>query len=232
MTQQANVDGFFITRAEIDHLKEKLDAVVHPDLLDAMYAALAADASMGGIAGGGGGHKQQHSKPPYAMHIDALIDELHNELTTVIRDMCETRKIEVPDIGGATQDAARWLIRYRFGLALMEEAPLHYRHLTTVIDKCLRSVNQLQPEYRVTPAKVEAANRQVVTARQVEKLARQLGDEGRGLTVRRVKYLREHDMLTGTKDHDSDTWFYHLGDVIAAHKRARENRARPKVDVR
>ncbi|MDL9944192.1 hypothetical protein QSJ19_01065 [Gordonia sp. ABSL11-1] len=223
-----DADQFFIQRSEIDYLKGKLEAVVDPDLLDAMYASLAPGASMGSF-GAGGGSRQQHSKPPYAMHVEALIDRLRNDMSTVIRDMCETRKLEYT--GGASErEMAEWLIRYRYGLAMMEQAPELFDVLVKVIDKCLRSVNQLEPEYRVTPNRVKAANRQVVTGPQVEKLARQLGDDGQGLTERRVKYLRNKGLLTGTQDGDSDTWFYYLGDVIAAHKRAKASRARPNWD--
>ncbi|ROZ88997.1 hypothetical protein [Gordonia sp. OPL2] len=217
-----DADQFFILRAEIDYLKGKLEAVVDPDLLDAMYTSLSPDASMGSF-GGGGGSRQQHSKPPYAMHIEALIDELRNELATVIRDMCETRKVEYTD-GQDERAMARWLIQNRYGLAMMQQAPELFEGLVTVIDKCLRSVGQLQPEYRVTPTKVKAANKQVVTGPQVEKLARQLGDEARGLTRKRVDHLRRIGELDGTQDAESGTWFYHLGDVIDAHKRAKQYR--------
>lgn len=224
--RRAEADEFFILRSEIDYLKGKLEAVVDPDLLDAMYAALAADASMGSL-GGAGGSRQQRSKPPYAMHIEALIDELHNELSTVVRDICETRNLAY-DGADDSGHLAGWLIQHRYDLASLPEAPDLFEGLVKVIDKCLRSVNQLEPEHQVTPGRVKAANRQVVTGPQIEKLARQLADDGKGLNERRVKYLRTKGFLTGTQDPETGTWFYHLGDVLAAHQRAKATRARPK----
>lgn len=219
---QADADEFFILRSEIDYLKGKLELVVDPDLLDAMYASLAPGASMGSFGGAGGG-RQQRSKPPYAMHIEALIDELRNELSTVVRDMCETRKITYDGDPGSRALAA-WIIRYRYGLAMMQQAPDLFKGLCAVIDKCLRSVGQLEPEYRVTDNRVKAANRQVKTGPQIERLARQLGDEGKGLTRKRVDHLRRIGELAGTQDSETGTWFYHLGDVISAHKRAKQYR--------
>lgn len=224
--QHAESDEFFILRSEIDYLKGKLECV-GPDLLDAMRRALDPDASMGSL-GGAGGSRQQRSRPPYAMHIEALIDELGNELTTVVRDICETRNLAYD--GAPNPEAlATWLVAHRYALAMMPQAPDLFEGLVKVIDRCLRSVNQLEPEYQVTQSRVEAANRQVVTGPQVEKLARQLGDEGKGLTERRVKYLRNKGFLSGTQDSETGTWFYRFGDVLSAQRRAKATRMHHRV---
>jgi hypothetical protein len=75
-------------------------------------------------------------------------------------------------------------------------------------------------DHTVSPERVEAANRQLVTAQQVAKLARKLGDQGKGLTYERVRTLRRRAGLNvAYQDEGTGTIFYRLGDVLAAHQK-------------
>lgn len=88
----------------------------------------------------------------------------------------------------------------------------------------------------MSPQRVEAANRQVVTGPQMEKLAHKLGDIGHGLSRKRVTYLRRRGLLDGWQDHDEllrdgvePEWKYYLGDVLAAHQKAARYKIRGQV---
>lgn len=213
-------DGLFITRAELEYLTAKLKLVDH--LVMEMAIALSGDAVIEGSAG----RSAPRSKAPYPIHLEALLGELTNELGTTIRDICETRCLPYEGGQGVSSMSA-WLVRYRYALAMSPQAPELFDGLVRIIDRCLRAMNQLEYEHMISQNRIDAANRQVVTGPQMEKLARKLGDQGKGLTERRVKHLRDRGLLSGTKD--GDTWFYHLGDILAAHERARATRARPKL---
>lgn len=67
----------------------------------------------------------------------------------------------------------------------------------------------------------------VLTAGQIEKVARRLGEVGQGLTKRRVETLARHGRIHPAAV-DGDTRFYRLGDVLDAHKRHARNPGTPR----
>ncbi|AZG43460.1 hypothetical protein [Gordonia insulae] len=213
-----------VTDGELDELAGKLERV--GDMVDRLTIAATDTLARNGVAGP---HVQSQpcSRPPYDIGAQDLIDELSNELSTTVRHICEHRKVD-PDPMGLEATAA-WLKKHRVAIAVMADGREIFESLRRVLDRCARSTGTLEREYHVNHKMVIEANRQVVTADQVEKLAHKLGDQAKGLTARRVKHLRERKLLNGSRDVDTGLWFYHLGDVLAAHKRARETRARPKM---
>lgn len=214
-----NADGFFITRAELEHLREKLELV--PDLVEEM--AVARDGRARITDGPSTSKGKPGSRPPYPIHLEDMAAELSNELSTTIRDICETRGLEA-DCTGWPAGMAKWLIRYRVALAMMPQAPELFEALCKRIDHCARTMNHLEEERVLDPIRLQHANRQVMTGPQIERLAYKLGDQGKGLTRKRIDSLRIRHALAHTMD--EGVYFYRLGDVIEAHAAAKRYRQR------
>lgn len=211
-----SIDGF-LTRAEVDYLAEKLSHV--PDLESEMAIALTGQSS---ARGNTGRRMKPGSRPPYPLHIEAMLDELKAELVGAVRHVIESRGIDY-DGGDTLSGCSKWLIRYRFALSMMVDAGETFDGLCKVIDRARRTMQHEERE-EISRAQVDAANRQVVTSSQVEVLARKLGEDFRTLNRKRVDYLRKRGVLRG-ECHDGE-WFYRLGDVLEAHRVARVYRSR------
>lgn len=215
-------DDRLVTDAELLDLAHRLDDVTL-DLVDRLCYLSTEPLPRLGVAGP---HVQSQpcSRPPYNIGAEIILNELSNELGTTIRHICEHRGIEVPADANTIVSAARWLRKHRGTLATMPDAREQYTALCSILDRSKRCARAEEQEYHISQAMVDEANRQSVTALQVEKLARQLGEQGKGLNKNRVDYLRRKGHLYGEQDTDTGTWFYALGSVIAAHNRVKEQR--------
>jgi hypothetical protein len=210
-----NADDLTVTRAELELLAEKLATV--SDLSEEMAIALTGQSrnSDGGL---GIRRPQPGSREPYPLHLEALICDLTNELSTTVRHICEVRGL--PDTAGGCASMAKWLIRYRMAIAVMPDGGEIFESLCKVIDRCARAMNQTDDEYVIDQQRWEAANRQVVTIAAIEKLAPRIDKLGKGLNARRMRTLCKHAGLTHvSEDPDTGTRFYRLGDVLEAHQR-------------
>ena len=182
--------------------------------------------------GDGPGRSAPASRPPYNVGAQQALDDLCNELGTTVRHICEYRAMPVPDSCSTILGQATWLRHNRIAIGVMSDGREIYDRLDKAITRAARAAGEVERENRfIDKAMVEEANRQVVTGRQVERLAHKLGDQAKGITERRVKYLRTKGFLTGTQDPETQTWFYRLGDVLAAHRRARVEKTRPRVSA-
>ncbi|HEY9315804.1 hypothetical protein [Williamsia sp.] len=224
MSQTINADNLTVTRAELEYLKDKLDQVV--DLERRMAIALTDGQSRNSDGGLGIRRPQPGPREPYGLHVEVLLDELQNELTTTVRHICEVRGLSYQGSRYPTA-LAKWLIRYRVAIAVMEDGGEIFKKLCRIIDRCARSMNTNEREYTIDEEMVKEANRQIVTVSTIEKLAHKLDKVGKGLNARRMRTLCKHAGLTHvSEDPDTGTRFYRLGDVLDAHKRhASRNRA-------
>ncbi len=209
-----------LTRADIDELAAKLDLL--PDLEREMAIALTGTTRPGGP---GVRRPAPSSRPPDPIHIEELLAALHATLLATVRAI-ERDRGAVYDSGASITAVGAWLLRYRFALQLMASGVELRDQLVAIIDRCSRAMNHVEPEYVYSEARVKKANRKVVTGPQVEKLAYKLGDCGRGLNRKRVTYLRRRGLLAGWRDSTpiggvEPEWKYRLGDVLAAHQKAR-----------
>lgn len=173
----------------------------------------------------GGSRRPKRLGSALPIHIGAVeaADELHNILVGWCRIVIDQRGGEWP--ANATLSIAQWLARNVESLALCEGSCEALPEIRDVIAHCTHVVD-IPPDDLVVidPARVEAANRQIVTRDSIETIAPKLGEMGRGLNSRRVRTLEKANALkaTGT-DVDTGTRFYRLGDVLEAHVRHRRN---------
>lgn len=201
-------DQGFLTRAEVDLLAGKLDHVA--DIEAALALALSGQAAR---LDGDGGRSVPGSRPPYPIELEHVAAELGNELSTTVRYLQSERGL--PDVDGGTMAAcAAWLTRHRFALQLVEAGGECFDALCHQIDKTRRILGH-RDAMLVTDAQVEAANRQLLTASQVEQIARRLGERGHGLNRQRVWRLVEAGKVRPSGDGEP---VFRLGDVLAAHE--------------
>lgn len=156
----------------------------------------------------------------------AMVDarrELEGELTKWI---VEVRKVSGEPMDHPTLVSKSDWLRSRLAtlstLEAAKEAPASIAHY---IRACIALVDLPPDAVIIDKAQVEAANRQVVTASQIEVIGRKLGDIGQGLDRARVARL----VGKGELSHcgvDGREHFYYLGEVLDAHFRAPKRGAR------
>lgn len=214
-----------MSAGELDDVARVLDQVT-TDLVDRLYDRCGS----GWRSGVAGPHVQSQpcSRPPYALGMEITIANLGNELSTTIRHICEHRGAEVPDDVASMPAQAQWLRRNVSALAVLPDGRECAEHLRSVIMSAVHAVGVVEQEYRIPKAReeemIKRANTFDVDAAAVARLAHKLGDQARGLDRNRVDYLRRKGFLVG--EQVDGKWWYKLGDVLSAHKRARESRKR------
>lgn len=198
----------FLTRGEQHKLVDELREI--PDLVPHLAVAYVRQSRRGGSVGT---RRPPQSTPP----IDIAVATMHADATDILdywaRLVAEQRGLDGPAY--TLTALARWLDRHVIDLAMTHGAEQAY-------DEILGAVATLQarvghPEDKpIDRTKVEAANRQAMTAYEIERIAYRLGDLGRGLNRDRVRYLVRKGLRACTVD--EGVHFYRLGDVLAAHQ--------------
>ena len=218
-----------LTTGELDDLARALDHIT-TDLIDRLAIAATDPWTRNSIAGP---HVQTQpcSRPPYNLNAEILLTTLRETLATTITAICTHRNTSRPDMNSLAS-AASWIRKHRIALQAMPDGRTHHTALCRIVQQAARSSRDDQeyciPKYR-EDVMVAAANKQVVTGAQVERMAHKLGDQARGLTRKRVTYLRNRNLLNGTRDDDTGEWFYYLGDILTAHATAATYRRKLKT---
>ena len=216
---------FHIPRAEQAKLREKLFLV--PELAEDLAVTITRQARI--QKQGLGKPRRQRPEPCVPFHLGAseAAEELHRCLAGWVRFVCDARQIEYTD-GNDLTPLSRWLHRNVVTLALIEGSETAYSEIAHRIDECRRQID-LPPEDEIVidRARLEQANRQIVTAGQAEKIARRLGELGRRLTTQRVHSLNRRGHLRPIDtDPETGTKFYRLGDILHAHTKCAQRHRR------
>lgn len=206
----------FLTRYELGVLRDELAKI---DLDLEMEAAIMLS-EPGHTTDQAPRRPQPGSRPPYNLNLQHILDKLGQVLDATITDMHTYRGLDYPG-GGTLTARAKWVSRYRYALAMFEQGPDHHEKLCLWCDRLDRAVRHPEPEYVIDPAKHQQALASVVTGDYFERMAYKLGDQAKGITARRIKYLRERGLLTGTQDPETKTWFYRVGDILGAQRQSK-----------
>lgn len=206
---------FFLPKHLQNELRDKLSTV--PGLVEELAITITRQSRIqrGGLA------PLRRQKPgsriPFHIAAADAADELHNALASWARFVCEARQVFYT---GHDDDISlsRWLRRNMVALALTEGSEEAHADLMARIEECRRQID-LPPEDEIVidRARVREANRQVLTAGQVERIAAKLGPLGAGLNKRRVETLARNGLRPCASD--GEVLFYRLGDVLDAHHR-------------
>lgn len=217
---------FFLPKHEQAVLRAKLEMVPH--LVEELAITITRQARIQRTGLGKPRRQKPGSRLPFHLAASDAADELHNCLVTWTRFVCEGRQI---NYNGHDDDLslARWLRRNMTALAITEGSEEACEDISARVDECQRQID-LPPEDAVVidRGRVKEANRQVLTAGQVERIACKLGPLGVGLNKRRVESLARNGALSSC-GRDGEVRFYRLGDVLDAHHRVkrRATKARP-----
>lgn len=201
----------FLSRADCNELVAALREI--PDLLEPLALAIVRGDRQGLDASTC--RPAPQSKPPIDVAAQAMADDLHNLLTGWVRVVCDQRAMEPPALA-TIPAAATWLDRNVIALAMTEGAVDAFRSITRAVRALQRRLDR-PGDGTLTEDEIAGANRQVLTAYQIDKVVHLLGERGEGLNRRRVELLDKAGVLKGTRDRDSGTRFYALGDILEAH---------------
>lgn len=206
----------FISRHELTKLREVLSEI--PSIAADLPVTITKQARLGEV--GRSRKPRRPSEQPLPYHLDAarIADELHNALVGWARLVCEQRALEYT---GPTSTAglARWLGRNYIALAMTEGAETALEELGHLADVAHTIIC---PPYRpvaVDEQKLAAARHRYLNANGIVTLAKELGEEYRHLTYRRVKVLKEAGLIEPVPGPWRSDWptLYLVGDVLDAH---------------
>ncbi|MBW0275018.1 hypothetical protein ATM97_27845 [Nocardia sp. MH4] len=202
----------FLSRADCNELVAALREI--PDLLEPLALAIVRGDRQGLDASTC--RPAPQSKPPIDVAAQQMADDLHNLLIGWVRVVCEQRAIDPPAVE-TIPAAAKWLDRNVIALAMTEGATDAYRSITRAIAALQRRLDR-PGDGTLTEDELAGANRQVLTAYQIDKVVHLLGERGEGLSRRRVEVLDKAGALHPcSRDRDTGTRFYRLGDILEAH---------------
>lgn len=216
---------FYLDKIQQAKLRDKLGLV--PALVEDLAVTITRQARIQKSGLGKPRRQRPESRLPFHLGAAEAADELHGCLVAWVRFVCEERQMHYRD-SDSDISLARWLRRNIVTLALIEGSEEACDELCERIDECRRHVD-LPPDDDVVidRVRVQEANRQVLTAGQVEKIACRLGTLGVGLNKRRVETLTRNGRLRPCAV-DGDVRFFRLGDVLDAHHRSNK-KAREQV---
>lgn len=207
---------FHLPRAEQLKLQEALCGI--PALVEELSITITRQARVQKPGLGKLRRRKAEARIPFHLGAVEAADELHNVLIKWVRFTCDARQTPYAE---SKDDItlARWLRRNVTALALIEGSEDAWPEIHHRIDECRKQID-LPPEDDIVidPERVRQANRQILTAGQIEKIAPRLGALGAGLNKRRVQTLVANKRLRPCAV-DGDVRFFRLGDVLDAHHR-------------
>ncbi|WP_194786918.1 hypothetical protein [Mycobacteroides abscessus] len=215
-------DSFFLDKGSQHKLREELASI--PRMIGELSVTLTRQARIQRPGLSMSRRPKPESQVPIHIGAHNAADVLHNCLGTWVRLVCEQRAI-VWDKGNDIITLAKWLRINMIALALTEGSEEAYEDIKAAVDECWRQIDiPADDEVVIDRGRVHEANRLVVTAGQVEKLANKMGAIGKGLNKRRVETLaaRRKNPLRPCAV-DGDVKFFRLGDVLDAHHRSDES---------
>lgn len=129
--------------------------------------------------------------------------------------LANTRNINPPN--GGIKTPAAFLRRHLLLFAATEGSEAAHYDITSEIRHARNASGRshLQPLPKPNPQRVAQAHAEQLNARGIATLAKHIGAQG--LTIRRIKHLRETGKIVPVRYADKRTPIYHLGDVLNAH---------------
>ncbi|WP_067466098.1 hypothetical protein [Nocardia amamiensis] len=167
---------------------------------------------------------------PFNPAAAAAADELHAVLVTWARLVCEERGLDY-DGSPSTAGLARWLDRNLVALAMTAGAETALDEIQSVVQAALRIICPPAPPIVWDEVKVKQAREHRLNASGIATLAKELGEEYRNLTVRRIRTLRDAGKIAPIPGPWAPGWpeMFVVGEVVDAH-RAYPTRGRVPAD--
>ncbi len=211
-----NPNHMFIPRHELKKLRELLQEI--PDLAIDLGIAITKQARLGEVGRGRKPRRPSEYPLPYHLGASEAAEELHNALVGWARLVCEQRAITY--VGPvSTPGIARWLERNIIALAMTEGSERALNDIGESVDNAKWIVCPPMQPIVVDANKMAKARRLRLNASGIATLAIELGEEYRNLTARRVRVLRDAQMIRpvpGPWRPDFPA-LYLVGQVLDAH---------------
>lgn len=209
-------DSFYLDKASQLKLRDELASI--PRMIGELSITLTRQARVQRPGLSMSRRPKPESQVPIHLGAHNAAEKLHNCLGGWVRLVCEQRAI-LWDKGNDIITLAKWLRINMTALALTEGGEEAYDDIKAAIDECWREIDiPADDDIVIDRGRVHEANRVIVTAGQVEKLANKMGAIGKGLNKRRVETLTRNQKLRPCAV-DGDVKFFRLGDVLDAHHR-------------
>ncbi|MGC7276988.1 hypothetical protein RA984_21000, partial [Mycobacteroides abscessus subsp. massiliense] len=178
-------DSYFLDKGSQHKLREELASI--PRMIGELSVTLTRQARIQRPGLSMSRRPKPESQVPIHIGAHNAADVLHNCLGTWVRLVCEQRAI-VWDKGNDIITLAKWLRVNMIALALTEGSEEAYEDIKAAIDECWRQIDiPADDEVVIDRARVEAANRSVVTLSTIGSIASRLGPIGNGLNRDRLR---------------------------------------------
>lgn len=169
--------------------------------------------------GGGGAARRPSEQPlPFSIAAHEAAEHLHNTLGGWVRVVCEhqDRRYDGPD---TTPGLARWLLRNLETLAVIPGAETALGEIKEAKEAAERIACPPPMIVHVDEQRLAVARSQRLNAGGIAALARELGDEWRHLTKRRVHVLAEAGLIAPVPGPWHRRWpaQWIVGEVLDAH---------------
>lgn len=208
-------DHLFIPRHELDALSGLLREI--PSLVADLSVSIRRQDRIG-IQGKSRKPKRPTEQPlPYRIDAVDAGDELHNELGTWVRIVCEYRDIEERP-RDTTAALARWLNANLIALGMTKGADNALEAVGKAVDRVRWIVCPPEPVRHIDQVRLDSARGLILNARGIATLATELGEAYRHLSKRRVLYLNEREYIRPVPGPWRKDWvLFYVGDVMDAH---------------
>lgn len=234
-----NPNHMFISRHELTLLREKLQAV--PTLAADLHVTITKQSRIGKVGQSRKPRRPSEQPLPYNADAAEAADALHNELAGWVKLVCEQRAMDFLPLGylpesfvgplrpgqkrldsgyvASTRDLARWLERYIVALAMTHGAEMAWPLICDVVDRAERIVCPPSRPHPIDQARYARARAQFLNASGIATLAKELGEEYRHLTQRRVYVLQRAGKITAVPGPWRQDWptLFQVGQVLDAH---------------
>ncbi|MFD3431143.1 hypothetical protein [Nocardia fluminea] len=209
-----NADHRYIPRHELKLLRGHLRDI--PELAEDLAIALMRQDR---YERHGGAHRRPSEQPlPFSIEAHEAAEHLHNVLGGWVRITCEhrARHYDGPD---TTPGLSRWLLRHLETFAMIEGTETARGEIKAAMNAAERIACPPPMIVHVDTDRIEEARALWLNARGIATLARDLGDEWRHLTRRRVHVLAEAGLITPVPGPWHPRWptQWIVGEVLDAH---------------
>lgn len=210
-----NADHRYIARHELKLLRKNLQDI--PELAEDLAVAVMRQDR---YERGGGRQRRRGDGQPLPFNVEAqeVADNLHNVLGGWVRVVCEDRARHY-DGSDTTPGLARWLLRNLETLAVIPGAETARGEIKDAMNAAERIACPPPMIVRVDEHRLAEARALRLNATGIAVLARELGDEWRHLTRRRVHVLAEAGLITPVPGPWHPRWptQWVVGEVLDAH---------------
>ncbi|MGW6121487.1 hypothetical protein ACWFRF_20765 [Nocardia sp. NPDC055165] len=208
-------DHRYIARHDIKLIREHLYKV--PELAEDLAVTVMRQDRLG--ERGGGAHRRPSEQPlPYSIAAQEAAEQLHNTLGGWVRVVCEHRECHY-DGADTTPGLSRWLLRNLETLAMIPGSETARDEIKDAIDRAEWIACPPRRILHVDENRLAEARALRLNPAGIAALARELGDEWRWLTKRRVHVLAEAGLIRPAPGPWHPRWptQWVVGEVLDAH---------------